>query len=413
MNEAYLKDVNDLLEDLGKNLDISKTHYEQAVKSYEAVGNYLSNPESNLAVYQPEILPQGSFLLGTVVKPICDSDDIDVDLVCQLKRKPLNWTQRNLKDAIGNRLKQSSRYGEMIKEKQGGRRCWTLHYADDANYHMDILPALAEHDLQIFLNERFSQNTISDFERGEIRITDNQSPNYGWDTDYLNWHKSNPFGYARWFYTKSIIESKRLFSLNESIEPIKEYTEKKSPLQRVVQLLKRHRDIMFSDNELDSEDRPISIIITTLAARAYADNKTANISQAFFDIAKRLRNYINEIQDDKGRTIKYVPNPVNRAENFADKWPGVEQKEEYFYLWLDKLEKDVDDLRYGGGKGHSNLNESFSKMFGDKVSRKTFADYGNSKRILREEGKRRMAFGSGLLGSTGEKIKNHNFYGKD
>lgn len=411
MKEQYVSEINDILEVLGENLDISKTQYEQAVKSYEAVGSFLSNAESNLAVYQPEILPQGSFLLGTVVRPICDDDDIDVDLVCQLKKKPSNWTQKHLKKAVGDRLKESLRYSRMIKEQDGGRRCWTLHYSDDANYHMDILPALAENDLEEFLNERFSLEDNEDLRKGEIRITDDQSSNYSWDTNYSNWHKSNPFGYARWFYSKSITESNKMFSLNESIEPITEYSEKKSPLHRVVQLLKRHRDIMFTDDQLDSDDRPISIIITTLAARAYADNKTTNISEAFFDVAKRLRNYISEIEDENGKKIKCVPNPVNKAENFADKWPEVKQKEEYFYLWLDKLEKDVDDLRYGGGRGMSSLNESLSKMFGNNVSRKSFSDYGNSKRILREQGKRMMAAGSGILGSTGTKIKNHNFYG--
>lgn len=40
---------------------------------------------------------------------------------------------------------------------------------------------------------------------------------------------------------------------------------RESILQRIVQILKRHRDIMFNGDE----DKPISIIITTLASRAY------------------------------------------------------------------------------------------------------------------------------------------------
>ena len=36
-------------------------------------------------------------------------------------------------------------------------------------------------------------------------------------------------------------------------------------MQRIVQILKRHRDVMFKDDK----DKPISIIITTLAANAY------------------------------------------------------------------------------------------------------------------------------------------------
>jgi hypothetical protein len=35
----------------------------------------------------------------------------------------------------------------------------------------------------------------------------------------------------------------------------------KTPLQQAVQILKRHRDMMFAD---DPEHKPISVIITTL-----------------------------------------------------------------------------------------------------------------------------------------------------
>jgi hypothetical protein len=42
--------------------------------------------------------------------------------------------------------------------------------------------------------------------------------------------------------------------------------ELKTPLQRAIQLLKRHRDVMFVDN-LDVA--PISMILTNLAGHAY------------------------------------------------------------------------------------------------------------------------------------------------
>ena len=56
------------------------------------------------------------------------------------------------------------------------------------------------------------------------------------------------------------------------------YKEKKSPLQRVVQILKRHRDLMFNGDE----SKPISIIITTLAARAY--NKETDVLDALVNV---------------------------------------------------------------------------------------------------------------------------------
>ena len=64
------------------------------------------------------------------------------------------------------------------------------------------------------------------------------------------------------------------------------YKEKKSPLQRVVQILKRHRDLMFNGDE----SKPISIIITTLAARAY--NKETDVLDALVNVVNSMERYI-------------------------------------------------------------------------------------------------------------------------
>lgn len=68
-------------------MDITETQYNTAVSSYGAVGEWLAKPESSLAPYKPVIRPQGSFLLGTMIKPICEDDDLDIDLVCELTGK--------------------------------------------------------------------------------------------------------------------------------------------------------------------------------------------------------------------------------------------------------------------------------------------------------------------------------------
>ena len=56
-----------ILRHLADSIDISETRYEDAVKKYEAVGNWLGKEGSPLTLYSPEISPQGSFNLGTVV----------------------------------------------------------------------------------------------------------------------------------------------------------------------------------------------------------------------------------------------------------------------------------------------------------------------------------------------------------
>jgi hypothetical protein len=113
-----------------------------------------------------------------------------------------------------------------------------------------------------------------------------------------------------------------------SVDDVPDY-KVKTPLQRAIQLLKRHRDTMFEGDD----DKPISIIITTLSAHAYNGEQT--IGQALRSILKNMHMFIEE----RGG-VKWVANPVNPLENFADKWSEAPEKEKKFFAWLEKARRD-------------------------------------------------------------------------
>ena len=301
--------------------------YNAAVNSYSAVGDWLAKPESTLAPYKPIIRPQGSFMLGTMVKPINENDDLDIDLVCELTGKDPRWTQYDLKHKVGDRLAANEQYRRMLDDE--GRRCWTLIYSNSANYHMDILPSLVCNDYSTILEKAFSGPISQDnFNTLAIRITDNKLPNYHIDPIAENWMKSNPFGYAKWFFNEATLEIHKATMLSRSVKPIPQYQKEKLPLQRVVQILKRHRDMMFNGNE----DKPISIIITTLATKAY--KKESSILDALVNVVNNMGNYIETRYDQNLRkNIKWIANPVNPEENFADKWVEHPQREINFNRW--------------------------------------------------------------------------------
>lgn len=293
-----------------------------------------------------------------------------------------------------------------------GRRCWTLEYRKESDnikekYHMDILPSIISEGYSMILEKAFSQTDISNVDKLAIRITDKESYNYDIDSDTENWLKSNPFGYGKWFFNRAEISIKKMFSLNESIKPAPKYQQKKLPLQRAVQILKRHRDIMFDGDE----DKPISIIITTLSGKAY--NKEENLIDAIKNIINTMHNYIEERYDnDLNKTIKYIPNPVNEEENFADKWSQYPQREKNFYLWLDKVKTDFSDI-LSKSQGLQFINESMQKTFGKNLTTKTFSSYGERQRSKREKGSLKVSSLTGTIGAIGTKIKNHNFYGAE
>lgn len=407
LTQEEKKQFSEILETLGETLDISESQYKAVISSYCAVGDWLAKSESSLAPYKPVIRPQGSFMLGTMIKPVCEDDDLDIDLVCELTGKNSQWAQYHLKQAIGDRLKANEIYKKILDKE--GRRCWTLLYSDNANYHMDILPSLVCNGYNTVLEKAFSDTALDkNYDSLAIRITDNKQDNYYTDSVAENWMKSNPFGYGRWFFNAADVSTlRKSMMFSEAVNPVPKYNKEKLPLQRVVQILKRHRDMMFNGDV----DKPISIIITTLASNAYG--KETSIIDALTNVVANLHNYIeNRYDQNTGKVVKWIPNPVNSEENFADKWVEHPQKEENFFKWLSQVESDIQTIVQKRGLQY--IAEAMRKPFGEQAVKKTFATLGEKSLIHRESGVLKMSTGTGILSSEGTVVAAaHNFHGID
>ena len=334
---AQAESLNIRLLKAADDLDISVPLYLDAVNKYKRVKNWLAAKGSPLAMFDPDIYLQGSFRLGTVVKPITDMDDYDIDLVCHLAIEKDQITQKRLKKLVGDRLRQHAEYDRILSEKD---RCWRLDF--ERIFHMDILPAIPD-------NER---RTASWPDR--ILIT---------DKNLFRWQPSDPKGYAKWFRKQMEVVWEDLrktiaVSLSERVDDVPDY-KIKTPLQRSIQLLKRHRDIHFLN---DKDDKPISIIITTLAGHAY-DNE-ADLYEALMSIIAGMPDYI---EDREG--ISWVPNPVNTEENFADKWQKYPQREQKFRAWLSKAQSDYENIAtaQSDGEASKRLDKALGKS-GNQIS---------------------------------------------
>jgi len=396
---------SEILEEFGKTLDITKSQYEAAVRSYQFVAEWLSEANSPLAPYSPEILPQGSFLLQTMIQPISSEDELDIDLVCKLEKIRQGLTQVGLKKMVGDRLEANGTLAKLLVHPDG-RRCWTLAYADSAKFHMDVLPSVVATGYKTILEKAFSAVDFADTQSLGIRITDKEATNYHTSTNLHEWLKSNPFGYAIWFQNCCRIGRDEVRMLSEAVQPVPQFQVDKLPLQRVVQILKRHRDMMFNGGE----HKPISIIITTLAARAYA--KETHTIEALLNIVSKMRSYIGDTNPITGLPEKWVGNPVNQEENFADKWKKYPIRQANFEKWLDAVESDVKRIVAQKDKGLQFISESMEKPFGKDVITKAFSSYGAKQLAKRESGALKMAAGTGVLGSVGTTVKGHNFHGK-
>jgi hypothetical protein len=327
-------DALEYLERLAEELDVPPSRYEEAKRRYKSVGEWLGRDESMLKDFDPDVYVQGSFRLGIPIKPVSEDEHYDVDLVCEMKAAGKHLSQRQLKEMLGHEMRLYARAHGM-KEVGESRRCWTLEYADGAQFHLDALPAIPDGEGMRRLLE--VRGFSSDWTETAIAITDNEHPLY--DVACDAWPHSNPRGYTKWFRSrmKVTFDARRgalALEAKASIEDIPSYRVK-TPLQQAVQLLKRHRDLMFVD---DPENKPISIILTTLAGQAYQNEPT--VAQALASILRRMGSFIR--QDAQGNAV--ILNPTDPAENFADRWRQYPERRRSFYAWLSRAREDFAEL---------------------------------------------------------------------
>jgi len=300
--------INSIYTQIVKDLDISEELFQRAEDKYMDMSRWL---DENIQKYDFKIYQQGSFALGTVIKPVSDADDYDLDIVCEVSNI-FDLTAEQLKNRSYDWLNRYGKY-ERLKEK---KRCWQVTYLDSMQFHIDFLPS-------------FHMNTADD----SILITDKD--------DTLKTYEfigSNPKGYLDWFKDRMATE----YSIQERRIAIEKYAADmkkvpkyavKTPLQKVIQLLKRHRDILFKEDT--GNLAPISIIITTLSAHAY--NNEDNIYDALWNILNAMPHYINKLSDGSYS----IENPSCLTENFAEKWKEHPERATAFFEWIEQAKLDL------------------------------------------------------------------------
>lgn len=118
---------------------MNATQFERAEQSYDGVTNWLAADESPLSGFDPLLYPQGSLLLDTTVRPIRQAE-FDLDLVCVLNMVK-GRSPAHIYDVIWDRMYTHRTYRAIMERKD---RCIRLNYAKDAQFHLDIVPAIID-----------------------------------------------------------------------------------------------------------------------------------------------------------------------------------------------------------------------------------------------------------------------------
>src|SRR5262249_30614787 len=149
-------------------------------------------------------------------------------------------------------------------------------------------------------------------------------------------------------------------------------------------------------------DRPASVIITTLAARAYRSG--GSLYDVLLDVTTAMPTFV---QHHNG--VYVISNPVQEKENFADRWKDHPHRAGKFFEWVERVQTDFAAI--GTERGVDSVLEKMAGVFGERVAKRTAQRAGTSLREMRQSGQLAMAAGTGALVTGGLRtVRPHTFH---
>ena len=248
------KNNQEFAEFLRDKVNLNQGRLDRLETAVGAVNDYL---KKNLTGYQ-KMERQGSYALGTLIKPVDDNDEYDADIQIVMNPSP-QWEAKDYVLAVNRTLAGNQTYADKLRLKT---RCVTVDYAGD--FHLDVVPRVT------IKGRHYVCNRIDN----KFEETDGD-------------------GYRDWFNEKNRIT--------------------KGDLKRVVRLLKHLRD---HKNSFTVK----SILLTTLAGNTISasDEETEAVST----VADTLETVLSRMNDYLQRhpSMPEIRNPVLATENFNRHW---------------------------------------------------------------------------------------------
>jgi len=330
-------------------LELSAEKRRAAEQRYQELGRHVAR-KLGIGENDAHVVVQGSMRTQTTIAGD-GREKFDLDVVVKLcgpKFEDLRESEPFFQ-AFGKSLEGIDGAGK----PEPKNRCWRLPYPGKP-FYFDVTPALP-------MSEEITGT--------HLRVRDPKTV----------WSPSNPQEFADWFCT---IANKRFqfqdqfrkiaMEAHTVVDPIpKGQVHIDDILRRMVQLMKLHRDSYYKrQSDARRDAKPISVILVTLAAKAYDEivTKEAHQYSSAIEVALELVERMPDFVQRGPHAIR-VDNPAlsgRAGENFADRWNsdgGLRDRE--FKTWHDQFMDDIEAL----------FAEEYSKRSEDRV-RAVFGEHG-------------------------------------
>ena len=239
---------------LKNEVNLNQSRLDRLETAVGGVNDYLKN---NLPGYQ-KMEKQGSYALGTLIKPVDDNDEYDADIQIVMNPNP-KWEPKDYINQVNRTLSGNKTYADKLRLKT---RCVMVDYAGD--FHLDVVPRVTIEGKHYVCNRIENRRELTDGN-----------------------------GYRDWFNDKNRITA--------------------GNLKRVVRLLKHLRDDKNSF-------RAKSILLTTLAGNTIrtSDEGTEGVST----VADTLETVLTRMNDylQQHPNMPAIKNPVLPTETFNRHW---------------------------------------------------------------------------------------------
>ena len=153
---------------------------------------------------------------------------------------------------------------------------------------------------------------------------------------------------------------------------------------------------MFEDDT--KKLKPISIIITTLAAELYNDED--NVVDTLTNILTNMEAHLNRKMVGG---VYHVDNPSYTGvdvENFADKWAEHPERKDAFFAWIKKAKADLVDARVYS-LNRVAMAQNLSESLGVITSKKVFEEMAKEDRESIVQQKKRIDPKTGHVSTAG------------
>ncbi len=337
---------------VNEHISVDKNHVAEAISDYESIGQQLIQ-KLKWEDDDIRVLPQGSSSTRTLIRSP-SAEKFDIDAVCKVI---LN------RNEVWNPIEFFDQFQPALASRKviAKNRCWRIEDLS-SRYYVEFTPSVPMNLIPNNLISLDRQMTPTRYSDTALAVVDRQSK---------SWKPSNPEGITQWVDDQSkrqlvqmVIREAMAMEKAAGVEPVPHQSVALSDTLRVaIRLFKRHRDMMVDRGELDSENKPISILIVTLLTQCYEGlaNK-GQIYQSHIELLSDLMElmpYMVEIRDG----YWWVENPTVAGENFAERWnTDLGERKLAFDQWCTQLQVDLLEILLA--EDSAVLAESVRRAFG-------------------------------------------------